>query len=85
VSGNFGQILSMNYPVEIACQVRSARRETASVVRPLRTSLILLANRMDLAEVQEGDLIAVLESGAFGMTANPQEFVGHPQPAEIPI
>lgn len=82
-SGNFGQVLRKNYPVVIANRVHGIRRETASVVGPLCTPLDLLADRMDLAEAQEGDLVAILQSGAYGMTASPQAFLSHPRPAEI--
>jgi diaminopimelate decarboxylase len=82
-SGNFGQVLRKNYPVVIANRALGTRRETASVVGPLCTPLDLLADRMDLAEAQEGDLVAILQSGAYGMTASPQAFLSHPPPAEI--
>ncbi len=84
-SGNFGQVLRKNYPVVVASRVRGSRRETASVVGPLCTPLDLLADRMDLAEAREGDLVAVLQSGAYGLTASPLGFLSHPRPAEILI
>jgi diaminopimelate decarboxylase len=84
-SGNFGQVLRKNYPVLIASRVRGTRREIASVVGPLCTPLDLLADRMDLAEAQEGDLVAVLQSGAYGLTASPSDFLSHPRPAEIVV
>lgn len=84
-SGNFGQVLRKNYPVLIASRVRGTRREIASVVGPLCTPLDLLADRMDLAEAQEGDLVAVLQSGAYGLTASPSGFLSHPRPAEIVV
>jgi diaminopimelate decarboxylase len=84
-SGNFGQVLRKNYPVVIGNRVRGQRRETASVVGPLCTPLDLLADRMDLAQAQEGDLVAVLQSGAYGMTASPQSFLSHPPPLEIVV
>jgi diaminopimelate decarboxylase len=82
-SGNFGQVLRKNYPVVVANKVRGGERETASVVGPLCTPLDLLADRMDLARADEGDLIAVLQSGAYGYTASPLGFLSHPEPAEI--
>jgi diaminopimelate decarboxylase len=30
-----------------------------------------------------GDLIAVLQSGAYGLTASPVGFLSHPMPAEV--
>ena len=82
-SGNFGQVLRKNYPVVIANRVHGAPRETASVVGPLCTPLDLLADRMDLARADAGDLVAVLQSGAYGLTASPIGFLSHPAPAEV--
>lgn len=84
-SGNFGQVLRKNYPVVIANHVQGSARETASVVGPLCTPLDLLADRMDLAEAREGDLVAVLQSGAYGLTASPLGFLSHPAPAELMV
>ena len=55
----------------------------ASVVGPLCTPLDLLADRMELAEAQPGDLVVVFQSGAYGVTASPQAFLSHPPPAEV--
>ncbi len=83
-SGNFGQVIRKNYPVVVANRV-SADGEpvTASVVGPLCTPLDVLADKMPLGHAQEGDLIAVLQSGAYGLTASPVDFLGHPTPTEI--
>jgi diaminopimelate decarboxylase len=64
-------------------RVRGASREVASVVGPLCTPLDLLADSMDLAQAEVGDLIAVFQSGAYGLTASPTAFLSHPAPAEI--
>jgi diaminopimelate decarboxylase len=82
-SGNFGQVIRKNYPVEIGNRMQGARRETASVVGPLCTPLDLLADRMDLAEAQAGDLVVVFQSGAYGFTASPHGFLSHPPPLEV--
>jgi diaminopimelate decarboxylase len=82
-SGNFGQVLRKNYPVVIGNRVRGARRELASVVGPLCTPLDLLADRMEVAEAHPGDLVVVFQSGAYGFTASPLGFLGHPPPVEV--
>jgi diaminopimelate decarboxylase len=82
-SGNFGQVLRKNYPVLVGNKVVGKARETASVVGPLCTPLDLLADRMDLAQAEVGDLIVVLQSGAYGLTASPTAFLSHPSPAEV--
>jgi diaminopimelate decarboxylase len=81
-SGNFGQVLRKNYPVVIGNKVGGAKRESASVVGPLCTPLDLLADRMELAVAEPGDLVAVMQSGAYGATASPQAFLSHPRVAE---
>ncbi len=82
-SGNFGQVIRKNYPVAIANKMHGARREVASVVGPLCTPLDLLADRMDLAEAQPSDLVAVFQSGAYGLTASPGGFLSHPGAVEV--
>jgi diaminopimelate decarboxylase len=84
-SGNFGQVLRKNYPVLIANRVRGDTREIASVVGPLCTPLDLLADRMDLARADVGDWVAVLQSGAYGLSASPTSFLSHPPPAELVV
>ena len=82
-SGNFGQILRKNYPVIVANRVYGEPREIANVVGPLCTPLDLLGDRINVAEAREGDLIAVLQSGAYGLSASPVGFLSHPHPAEL--
>jgi diaminopimelate decarboxylase len=82
-SGNFGQVIRKNYPVVIGNRVNGGRREVASVVGPLCTPLDLLADRMELAEAHEGDLVVVFQSGAYGLTASPTRFLSHPAPLEV--
>jgi len=81
-SGNFGQVLRKNYPVCIGNKAGAGARELASVVGPLCTPLDLLADRMELAPAQEGDLVVVFQSGAYGASASPQRFLGHPACSE---
>ncbi len=82
-SGNFGQIIRKNYPVVVANKVYAEPREVASVVGPLCTPLDLLADKMTLARAEVGDLIAVMQSGAYGYTASPLGFLSHPPPLEL--
>ncbi len=82
-SGNFGQVLRKNYPLAVGNRVRGSSRETVSVVGPLCTPLDLLGDRVEIARAHEGDLIVVFQSGAYGFTASPHRFLGHPMPAEV--
>jgi len=82
-SGNFGQVIRKNYPVAIGNRMDASDTENVSVVGPLCTPLDLLADKMDLPRAQEGDLVVVYQSGAYGFTASPRDFLSHPQPLEV--
>lgn len=82
-SGNFGQVIKKNYPVLVGNKVAGADREIVSVVGPLCTPLDTLADRMEMTKGEVGDLIVVLQSGAYGLTASPIAFLNHPPPAEV--
>jgi diaminopimelate decarboxylase len=82
-SGNFGQVIRKNYPAAIGNRMAPAQRETVSVVGPLCTPLDVLADRMELAAADVGDLVVLFQSGAYGLSASPTAFLGHPAPAEV--
>lgn len=82
-SGNFGQVIRKNYPVAIGNRMNACNNEIASVVGPLCTPLDILADRMPLAVAKPGDLVVVFQSGAYGASASPQRFLGHPDVIEI--
>ncbi len=82
-SGNFGQVIRKNYPVTIGTRDPGGERETSSVVGPLCTPLDLLADRMNLARADVGDLVVVFQSGAYGLTASPGHFLSHPPAVEV--
>lgn len=82
-SGNFGQVVRKNYPVTVGNRVMGTEREVVTVVGPLCTPLDILADRMELAKADIGDLIVVFQSGAYGLTASPAAFLSHPTCVEV--
>jgi diaminopimelate decarboxylase len=86
-SGNFGQVVRKNYPVMLSPglpgRALGPGTELASVVGPLCTPLDLLADKMELPVAREGDFAVVFQSGAYGASASPQRFLGHPMCAEV--
>jgi len=84
-SGNFGQVIRKNYPVAIANRMESTETEEVSVVGPLCTPLDILANNMTLPKADIGDLVAVYQSGAYGYSASPHQFLSHPGAKELLI
>jgi len=82
-SGNFGQVLRKNYPAMISQSRGESAVESASVVGPLCTPLDLLADKMELARAEIGDLAVIFQSGAYGASASPHGFLGHPALTEV--
>jgi len=82
-SGNFGQAIRRNYPVMVGNRAELASEEVVTVVGCLCTPLDLLANDVELPPADIDDLIVIFQAGAYGLTASPTAFLGHPAPAEI--
>jgi diaminopimelate decarboxylase len=82
-SGNFGTVVRRNYPIAVAARMGHAPIETVSVVGPLCTPLDRLGDKIALPPVEVGDLIAIFMAGAYGASASPTAFLGHPPAAEI--
>jgi diaminopimelate decarboxylase len=82
-SGNLGQVIKRDYPVVAATKMTAPMAGPAAVVGPLCTPLDAIARKTELPEVGPGDLVAVLQSGAYGLTASPLGFLSHPAPAEV--
>ncbi|NOX92947.1 MAG: pyridoxal-dependent decarboxylase, exosortase A system-associated [Gammaproteobacteria bacterium] len=82
-SGNFGQVIRKNYPVVIGNKMGEKKTGVVNIVGRLCTPLDLLANKVELPLAEVGDLVVILQSGAYGLTASPTAFLGHPAPTEI--
>ena len=82
-SGNLGQIVRKNYPVAVGNRMTPGDGRLASVTGPLCTPLDVLAERMELGHAEVGDLIVVFQSGAYGLSASPAAFLGHPAALEV--
>jgi diaminopimelate decarboxylase len=84
-SGNFGTVVKRNYPVAIASRFTAQAVETASIVGCLCTPLDRLADQVILPRADVGDLVAVFMAGAYGRSASPENFLGHPAPLELMV
>ena len=82
-SGNFGQVIRKNYPTILANCCQHEVTETVNIVGPLCTPLDVLAKQVSLPVAEIGDLFAVLQSGAYGASASPKEFLSQPYVREI--
>jgi len=81
-AGTFGAALRSNFAL------RNLSRPDAPIVRcnvagPSCNPTDLLAVDADLPALEPGDLIGVLKSGSYGLTASPLLFLGRSMPAEL--
>ncbi|MEO6152279.1 MAG: pyridoxal-dependent decarboxylase, exosortase A system-associated [Croceibacterium sp.] len=84
-SGNFGTVVRRNYPAAIASKFGALAVEEASIVGCLCTPLDRLADQVLLPRADVGDVVAMFCAGAYGATASPSAFLGHPPAREILI
>lgn len=82
-SGNLGQIIKRDYPVMLANRALEPHDQPVTVVGPLCTPLDTYGRKTRFPMPRNGDLFAVLQSGAYGLTASPLGFLSQPAPAEI--
>ena len=82
-SGNFGQVIRRNYPMAVGNRFTDEVDEQVTVVGCLCTPLDLLGDKVELPTAGVGDLVVLFQAGAYGLTASPTAFLGHPEPIEV--
>ncbi|WP_097091421.1 pyridoxal-dependent decarboxylase, exosortase A system-associated [Novosphingobium sp. Chol11] len=83
-SGNFGTVVRRNYPMAVANRYgASPAEEAVTVVGCLCTPIDKLGDKVALPPIVEGDLIAIFAAGAYGASASPSAFLGHPPALEL--
>ncbi|NIA32048.1 MAG: pyridoxal-dependent decarboxylase, exosortase A system-associated [Actinobacteria bacterium] len=82
-SGNFGQkMVHRPMPITIANALDNPI-EKVNVVGALCTPLDTFGTNVELPRAKEGDLVVVLNSGAYGFSASPLGFLSHNPPKEV--
>ena len=76
-------MIRRNYPIANATRCGAPPTITADVVGCLCTPLDRLGERVALPDTQVGDLIAIFMAGAYGASASPAAFLGHPPAREL--
>jgi diaminopimelate decarboxylase len=82
-SGNFGTVVRRNYPVALASRFGAPGEEEATIVGCLCTPLDRLADKVAFPRAEPGDIVALFLAGAYGASASPQAFLGHPPAREM--
>jgi len=72
------------HPILVANKLNEPEKETYSIAGPICESGDLLAKDRQLPEIQEGDLLAVLNAGAYGYSMSSQ-YNSRPRAAEVMI
>jgi diaminopimelate decarboxylase len=72
------------HPILVANKLNEAEKETYSIAGPICESGDLLAKDRQLPEIQEGDVLAVLNAGAYGYSMSSQ-YNSRPRAAEVMI
>ena len=78
--GGFGK---RSFPIFNMSRDSSGSSQESTLTGPLCTPSDTLGRKINLGDVQEGDIIAVLCSGAYGPSASPTGFLSHGYPNEI--
>jgi diaminopimelate decarboxylase len=81
--GNVGPLSPRNHQLVIGSRADQPATTTASVVGCSCISLDVLGGDVDLPDASVGDLVVVFHAGAYGHSARPLGFLGHPTPAEV--
>ena len=81
-SGNFGTVIRRNYPIAIAGRFADEPDEIVHVVGCLCTPLDRLGDAVELPRADVGDVVAIFLAGAYGASASPTAFLGHPPAME---
>lgn len=79
--GMMGSVIRRNWRIANLSNPDGAT-ERYTVVGPLCTTIDTLATKLELPATAIGDVIAIENSGAYGLTASPTRFISHPEPRE---
>lgn len=80
--GMMGSVLRRNWVYENLSNPEGPVSEY-TLVGPLCTTIDRLAADVPLPPTRVGDVIAIPQSGAYGLTASPTRFISHPEPREV--
>ncbi|HKP97233.1 MAG TPA: type III PLP-dependent enzyme [Fibrobacteria bacterium] len=82
-SGNISQSPIRRQMRLLAANRLDAPVEKVNVVGPLCTPLDTFGLGVELPRLEEGDFVAIPNSGAYGISMSPASFLGHPHPKEV--
>jgi diaminopimelate decarboxylase len=83
--GHFGSIIHRNYIIEKIGETngQNAPLVPFDVFGPLCTTIDQLARDIKFSSLNTGDILVIRNSGAYGYSASPMQFISHPPAREI--
>ncbi|MFO1051636.1 MAG: alanine racemase [Planctomycetota bacterium] len=82
-AAGMGAVMRRAYAIVRADQPRAQGKEAISLGGPLCTPADRFGKDLLLPALTAGDLLAILNAGAYGLSFSPTMFLGHPTPAEV--
>lgn len=84
--GHLGTVFHRNYRIfKVNASADTGDTATYELVGPLCTTLDTLGHAVELPTLDEGDLLGIPCSGAYGLTVSPMHFISHPPPKEVVV
>lgn len=80
--GMMGSVIRRNWRISNISRP-DAPDATYTLTGPLCTTIDVIATKITLPRLDLGDVIAIENSGAYGLTASPTRFISHPEPREV--
>lgn len=77
-TGNLGQKVKRKFPLCVANRLNEACSGSAAIVGPLCTPMDSYGSDFQVPDIQPGDIVAVLNVGAYGFSTSPHGFLSHP-------
>ena len=83
-AGHLGTLIQRNYRMlKITGDNQAIPEDAYTLVGPLCTTIDTLGRQVKFNGLEAGDVIGILSSGAYGVSASPIHFISHPPPKEI--
>lgn len=82
---SIGSFIKSHFPIEVLNKMGLPKEDETHVCGPLCTPADVLGKAVKTVEVEPGDLIGILKSGAYGLTASPLKFLSHDHPLEVMV
>lgn len=76
-----GRQMRNNFPLYILG--KTGEKELVTIAGPLCTPDDILGRDVEMGVAEQGDILCIPCSGAYGLSYSPKHFLGHPGPAEV--